>query len=224
MDKKIILVLVLALAVIVIAAAAMSGGGSDDKKETPETPETPDIPAVEIHATSIALDTYTTTTVYTGSVTLKATLSPVGSIDEITWASSDESIATVKDGVVSAHKYGPCVISAESNGFKAECLLIVTNDVITHDDATAAKIEGKRVLRTCPLSESGIASALMTYGYSEEMAKTAASNCTGEWQFYADKAAKILEARGSLDHDGIVTEIIKAGWPEEMAKEAITMR
>ena len=220
MDKKIILVLVLALAVIVIAAAAMSGGGSDDKKETPETPDTP---VVEIHATSIALDTYTTTTVYTGSVTLKATLSPVGSIDEITWASSDESIATVKDGVVSAHKYGPCVISAESNGFKAECLLIVTNDVITHNDATAAKIEGKRVLRTCPLSESGIASALMTYGYSEEIAKTAASDCTGEWQFYADKAAKLLDARGSLDHDGIVTEMIKAGWSEEMAKEAITM-
>ena len=49
-----------------------------------------------------------------------------GVIDPVIWSSSDETVATVdQNGVVTAHRYGRCSISArtESGNFTAECSL-----------------------------------------------------------------------------------------------------
>jgi len=46
---------------------------------------------------------------------------------EVRWTSSDEEVATVEDGLITAHNTGTAVITAAaSNGIKAECTITVT--------------------------------------------------------------------------------------------------
>lgn len=61
-----------------------------------------------------------------GSQTLTATVSPSGCTDPITWESSDESVATVKDGVVTAVGDGNAVVSAVCGSFRAQCSVSVS--------------------------------------------------------------------------------------------------
>lgn len=59
---------------------------------------------------------------------LEATVSPAGAVaDDIQWSSSNESVATVKDGTVTAVSEGKAVISVSCNGGKliAECEVTV---------------------------------------------------------------------------------------------------
>lgn len=46
---------------------------------------------------------------------------------EITWSSSDDSVATVNEGKVTALKEGTAVISASGNGKTGQCTIIVSN-------------------------------------------------------------------------------------------------
>ena len=69
--------------------------------------------------------------------TLKATLASDGEItsgyDTITWTSSNTSVATVSDGVVTAVKAGSATITAATvNGYSATCAVTVTSTVATN--------------------------------------------------------------------------------------------
>lgn len=57
---------------------------------------------------------------------------PYGRIlaSNLTWTSSDESVATVKDGVVTAVSYGFCVVTGRYKNYKITCNVQVGNDVI----------------------------------------------------------------------------------------------
>lgn len=61
-----------------------------------------------------------------GSVTIIATVSPSNHTDLITWETSDASIATVSDGIVTGKSAGTCIISATVNGMTAMCSVTVT--------------------------------------------------------------------------------------------------
>ena len=90
---------------------------------------------VELHATSVALDNDSLTIVEGDSETLTATLSPAGSVESVKWASSDEDVATVDDGVVTAVSAGSATITAyidaddddvvDLGELKAECEVTV---------------------------------------------------------------------------------------------------
>ena len=65
----------------------------------------------------------------------------------ITWSSSDEKVATVKDGTVTAKKAGTCVITAAGDGnIKATCAITVIDadsfDIATDAAAGSTKIVG----------------------------------------------------------------------------------
>lgn len=47
----------------------------------------------------------------------------------VSWSSSNENVATVKDGIVTAHAGGSCVITAEADGKTATCQVTVTEVV-----------------------------------------------------------------------------------------------
>lgn len=57
--------------------------------------------------------------------TLIATVSPPDTTDEVVWTSSDNSIATVSDGVVASVAYGSCVITATAGSVSATCSVLV---------------------------------------------------------------------------------------------------
>ena len=76
---------------------------------------------------SVSLD-QTEASLFEGeTLTLKATVNP-SNADEaanLTWTSSDETIATVKDGVVTAVAMGKAVITVTCSGKSATCALTV---------------------------------------------------------------------------------------------------
>lgn len=86
---------------------------------------------VTIPSTAISLDK-TSATVYTGkTVTLKATLTPSNTTDRITWTSSDTSIATVSNGVVTGVAEGKATITAKTtSGKTASCTVNVKQNII----------------------------------------------------------------------------------------------
>lgn len=75
------------------------------------------------------------------TLALTAKASPAdASFLSITWSSSDESVATVKDGTVTAKKAGNCVITAKGDGdVKATCNITVidADDFDINTDASA---------------------------------------------------------------------------------------
>ncbi|MBR1535608.1 MAG: Ig-like domain-containing protein [Treponema sp.] len=86
-----------------------------------------------VYATAVAIDE-SATVIIGGTKTLTATVTPAIATDKtVTWASSDETVATVSDaGVVTGVKAGTAKITATANGaaegetVKAECSVTVT--------------------------------------------------------------------------------------------------
>ncbi len=89
--------------------------------------------------TGITLDqTSVTKPVTSQPFTLTATVNPSGAkVTDITWSSSDESVATVENGVVTPVNTGTCVITAETadGGYKAECTVTFETDYSALTDA-----------------------------------------------------------------------------------------
>ena len=79
-----------------------------------------------VEATAIALDKQTAEVEIGSAVTLTATLTPANSNSPITWLSSDDTIATVENGLVTGVAAGTATITAKvSETIKAECVVTV---------------------------------------------------------------------------------------------------
>ena len=116
-----------------------SSGNSDTNTENPtQSPDASQAPTeqgttIALSATSAAISTVAGK----NTVTLKATVKVDGkeATDKtVTWKSSDEKIATVKDGVVTAVKEGKADVTATVDTASAVCKVTV--------DATAPKVKG----------------------------------------------------------------------------------
>ena len=83
-----------------------------------------------IEATSISLNKQDETISIDQTITLKAIINPENVTNRaITWTSSDETVATVKDGLVTALKIGTTTITAKTNNGKtATCNITVGNN------------------------------------------------------------------------------------------------
>ena len=98
-------------------------------------------------ATSISLD-QTELTLFPGeTATLSATVLPEDSSDKVQWSSSDEAIATVKDGEVTAVALGEATITAKAGEKTADCVVTVA---LPASDANAIVVRyyGCRALGT----------------------------------------------------------------------------
>ncbi len=84
-----------------------------------------------VPCTGITLDESTITSDSFEDITITATVAPSGCTDEVYWTSSDESVATVEDGVVSIHALGTATITATCGDFSDSCVITIDNIEIT---------------------------------------------------------------------------------------------
>ena len=78
-----------------------------------------------VHATGIELDKNSGSLIAGQSISLTASVEPSNSTDEVTWSSSNNSVATVDDGLVTAVAAGSATITASVNGHNATFALNV---------------------------------------------------------------------------------------------------
>ena len=113
-----------------------------------------------ISVTSVTLDSTSITLIEGDSQTLTATISPSNAENQmVLWISSDASIATVKDGVVTAVKPGTATITVKSDdgGKTATCNVTVVARVypvekITLDVTSATIYEGENLTLTATIT------------------------------------------------------------------------
>ena len=134
------LVLVLALGFTVVACESDTTGGDDGGDTT-------------VAVTGVELSQNSATLEVGGTLELTAMVTPDNATDkEVSWASSAPSVATVKEGTVTAVSVGTARITATAGGVNATCLVTVEEagiPVATAEelfDAVEAAEEGAIIL------------------------------------------------------------------------------
>lgn len=85
--------------------------------------------AENVPCTGISISQNTLSFSQLGTATLTATPTPVNTSDTVSWASSDTSVATVNDGVVTAVGLGSATITATCGNYSATCAVTVTVEI-----------------------------------------------------------------------------------------------
>lgn len=68
-----------------------------------------------------------------GTSTITATKTPTNTTDDLQWASSDNSVATVSNGVVTANGCGVATITATCGSYSQECAIVIVDTGIKID-------------------------------------------------------------------------------------------
>ncbi len=123
---------------------AKAGGVTAACSVTVKEPDTVLVESVTLNKDELTLDVG-------ASETLTATVKPDNATDKtVTWSSSDPSIATVKDGVVTGVKAGTATITAASGSKSATCSVKVSEPVIAVSkvtlDTDSAEVEVGRTV------------------------------------------------------------------------------
>lgn len=92
-----------------------------------------------VHCTGITLSQVSMSATNLGTIgTLTATLTPSDTTDQVTWVSSDETVATVANGVVTAVGIGSATITAICGTQSAECSVSLTEVELSVNDFAVA--------------------------------------------------------------------------------------
>ena len=106
----------------------------------------------DIDVTNITLDKTALELTEGETATLTATITPSDATDKtVTWATSDESIATVDNGVITAISEGTATITAKAGNYTATCTITVNMKVvevtgITLDKEIITLLEGETMV------------------------------------------------------------------------------
>lgn len=110
----------------------------------------------EYDVTGLSLDKTSASMKVGESIQLVATILPENATDKnVIWSSSDESVATVTDGNVTAVSLGTCTIMATSGEFSAACEITVVPTLVTSvtlDKTTATLRAGETVTLTATVN------------------------------------------------------------------------
>ncbi len=89
---------------------------------------------VELAATGISLNVESLSITVDSTTTLIATLEPEGATGDISWSSSDASVAAINNGIVTALKTGEATIVAACGAYTATCSVTVTEKETDPED------------------------------------------------------------------------------------------
>lgn len=136
------------------------------------------ITPVSVPATSITLNASSQNLITGESFTLTATVEPAKTTDTVVWSSSNEAVATVSDGTVTAAKAGTTEITATAGNVKATCTVTVSDPVykVTDIKLTAAPSRriaaGKKVKLKASIAPSNATDKSVTWTSSNKKVAT----------------------------------------------------
>ena len=159
-----------------------------------------------VPATELTLDKTTLSLRPTEKATLTATVKPGNTTDTVVWASSDEAVATVKDGVVTAKSEGTATITASCGAVKAECVVTVEKPVlatgVTLDKTALTLYEGDAARLTATVSPENTTDKTIVWSSSDN---TVATVKDGAVTAVKAGTATITAACGSVKTECAVT-------------------
>ena len=131
---------------------------------------------VEVHVTDVALDRTEATLMEGETLTLSATVSPNDAKDKtLIWSSTDETVATVSEGVVTAVSEGMTTIAATSvdGDISATCTVTVKPKVIAVESVSLDKssltiTEGREASLTVTVKPENATNRNVTWTSSDE--------------------------------------------------------
>lgn len=136
-----------------------------------------------------------TLTLNKGDVSSKitATFAPYGATATVTWTSSDEAVATVSDGVVTAVSAGKATITASVDGLESKTVAVTVTSAdgytfSTADYATANSIKSGTQVKTIT-SENGDVTLTATGGANT--GKVYIGTDISEWRFYKSESGTL---------------------------------
>ena len=139
------------------------------------------VKAKVVEADGVALDRSEATLTEGETLTLTATVDPENTTDKtLTWSSSDESVAKVEAGLVTALKPGAAIITVStSNGKTATCEVTVKAkdgdaEGIILDVTVAILTEGDTIVLTATVEPEGVEDDGLTWSSSDEEVATVA--------------------------------------------------
>ena len=139
-------------------------------------PQEPEVVVVDVSEVSVSPTTLSLVAGDTANLT--ATVSPSNASNKtVTWSSSDQSVATVDNGKVTAIKEGRATITAKAGGKSATCEVIVTTKVIpvteiSLDPATISIAAGETGKLTPVITPSEASGAAVTWSSSDKTIAT----------------------------------------------------
>lgn len=152
------------------------------------------ITPVSVPATSITLNASSQNLITGESFTLTATVEPAKTTDTVVWSSSNEAVATVSDGTVTAAKAGTTEITVTAGNVKATCTVTVSDPVykVTDIKLTAAPSRriaaGKKVKLKASIAPSNATDKSVTWTSSNK--KVATVNAKGLVTFKKNAGGK----------------------------------
>ena len=129
----------------------------------------------EIPCTGITLDKPVLNFTGAGQRTIVATVTPADTTDTLTWTSSNSSVATVSNGVVTAYANGSATITATCGEYSATCAVEVSGisstvavTGITLDKATATVQAGSTVTLTATVKPDNATNKTVLWSSDDE--------------------------------------------------------
>ena len=126
--------------------------------------------------TSITLDKTSASLKAGETVTLTATVSPDDATDKtVTWTTSDATVATVDDGVVTSLKVGSATITAKAGDETATCEITIVPTPVTSislDKTTASLKAGETATLTATVNPSDATDKTVTWSTSDAAVAT----------------------------------------------------
>lgn len=164
---------VIAVGVGTATIIATAGGVSDSCAVT--------VSAVTVPATGVTVNPAKLTLSIGGTGTLTATREPANATDSVTWSSSDEAVATVENGVVTAAGVGEAIITATAGDVSATCAVTVQPDAIPVTGVTVTAdrtslYNGEVAVLTATVLPENATDKTVTWTSSDETVATVDAN------------------------------------------------
>lgn len=166
------------------------------------------VPHVHVPVESITLDQKEATLEVGSTLTLTATVNPENADEPaVSWTSSDETIATVKDGVVTAIAEGSAIITSTAGEKSATCVITVPHVFVPVESVTLDKTEetlmvGGTLTLTATVNPENADEPAVTWTSSD---KTVATVADGVVTAVAEGSAIITAAAGEKSATCTVT-------------------